>query len=411
MPPRKQDDSVARMRRKRDLIDKYNIVFDGPIPSREWPVQYAPIFHKLREIEGVTYEEYLDKLACQPEKNPYPSPITERVAELTRVAYDMRNSLANEATRRSGTEHLVLKRFEVDVPCGYCQKRRWLSEFQIVPSCPLTAEKLRRIIDLWHGTVLRDDNALRIFLIVDMICDWARDIYRKQVLRCLASLNPVPRDFTPAESCISFDPLSDDDPLEYEDEGSLANSDSPTASTHSDISHSPIFVDEPVEHEDDEFWIGSDSDATPATDSNFATPDVECISLDSPTASDVDMADAGHHSESQIPETEHWSRHAVIRHANDVLFVFQLLSLPDSQDRLTAVLRSISFSRDPAQTARKLLALLEGTNHVSIYRSEIREVEAWWTETHNGQEPQSDDEMCFTKGRRDANSNCCDPYG
>lgn len=209
----------------------------------------------------------------------------------------------------------------------------------------------------------------------------------------MSSLNPVLRDFTPAESSISFDPLSDDDPLEYEDEDSLANSDSTTASTHSDISHSPVFVDEPVEHEDDEFWISSDSDATPAADSNFATPDIECISLDSPTASDVDMADAGHHSESQIPETEHWSRHAVIRHANDVLFVFQLLSLPDSQDKLTAVLTSISFSRDPAQTARKLLTLLEGTNHVSIYRSEISEVEAWWTETHNGQEPQSDDEM------------------
>jgi hypothetical protein len=115
MPPRKQDDPVARMLYRRDLINKYDIVFEGPIPSREWPVRYASIFGKFREIEDIKYESYATNLSSRPGANHFPSPITERVAELIRVAYDQRNSLANEATWRNATENLVLKRFSVDV--------------------------------------------------------------------------------------------------------------------------------------------------------------------------------------------------------------------------------------------------------------------------------------------------------
>ncbi|KAK5994182.1 hypothetical protein PT974_07625 [Cladobotryum mycophilum] len=41
---------------------------------------------------------------------------------------------------------------------------------------------------LWHGNVDSTEDALRLLLIVDYICDWARDIYRESVVQCLRSL-------------------------------------------------------------------------------------------------------------------------------------------------------------------------------------------------------------------------------
>lgn len=44
---------------------------------------------------------------------------------------------------------------------------------------------------------------MQLLLIIDYICDWARDIYRPNVLRCLAGDNKDTRDFTPAYSTVS----------------------------------------------------------------------------------------------------------------------------------------------------------------------------------------------------------------
>jgi hypothetical protein len=100
---------------ERNLIEKYDIVFDGPIPSREWPIKYVPIFQKFREIEDVKYERYIGTLITQNQANHYSCHIFERVADLIRAAYDMRKSLANEATWREGTESLVVSRFHTDI--------------------------------------------------------------------------------------------------------------------------------------------------------------------------------------------------------------------------------------------------------------------------------------------------------
>jgi hypothetical protein len=105
------------MRERRNLIQKYDIAFDGPIAPRQWPLIYAPIFQKIREIENIKYERYVEVLANEENETNDPlAPIFERVANLVRVAYDMRNSLANEATWRSRTENTVLDRFHSDMP-------------------------------------------------------------------------------------------------------------------------------------------------------------------------------------------------------------------------------------------------------------------------------------------------------
>lgn len=42
-----------------------------------------------------------------------------------------------------------------------------------------------QIFDLWHGTVLFEEGALQLLLIVDYICDWASEIYRRSIMKCL----------------------------------------------------------------------------------------------------------------------------------------------------------------------------------------------------------------------------------
>lgn len=107
----------AKARGRRNLIQKYEIHFDGPIAPRQWPLRYMPIFQKIREIESIKYERYIEVLANERHEtnDPLP-PISERVSILIRVAYDMRNSLANEATWRSGTEKIIFDRFHSDIP-------------------------------------------------------------------------------------------------------------------------------------------------------------------------------------------------------------------------------------------------------------------------------------------------------
>ncbi|KAL3464330.1 hypothetical protein BJX64DRAFT_95106 [Aspergillus heterothallicus] len=42
-----------------------------------------------------------------------------------------------------------------------------------------------RVIDLWHGCILRHDSSLQLLLIIDLICDWARDVFAEQVMSSL----------------------------------------------------------------------------------------------------------------------------------------------------------------------------------------------------------------------------------
>jgi hypothetical protein len=46
---------------------------------------------------------------------------------------------------------------------------------------------LRKIIQLWDGSIMEKDISLQLLLIIDYIIDWARDIYRLSILWQLKS--------------------------------------------------------------------------------------------------------------------------------------------------------------------------------------------------------------------------------
>ncbi|KAJ5667378.1 hypothetical protein N7507_003242 [Penicillium longicatenatum] len=47
-------------------------------------------------------------------------------------------------------------------------------------------DEWRRIIDLWHGSILKRDEALQLCIIIDLICDWAWDILHRDIIRLLS---------------------------------------------------------------------------------------------------------------------------------------------------------------------------------------------------------------------------------
>jgi len=96
----------------RELVEEYNIYFDGPIPPSSWPVQYTEIFRNIRDIQHLRYDEY------GPNEKRGPSTVTQmknRVLNLNRIAYTCRKQRENEATWRGQTEPEIVFRFGVEV--------------------------------------------------------------------------------------------------------------------------------------------------------------------------------------------------------------------------------------------------------------------------------------------------------
>ncbi len=64
-------------------------------------------------------------------------------------------------------------------------KRGQFKKYWLIFIHPALTSK-QQIFDLWHGTVLFQEGALQLLLIIDYLCDWACEVYRMSVLTCLA---------------------------------------------------------------------------------------------------------------------------------------------------------------------------------------------------------------------------------
>lgn len=93
----------------RELIRKYNTVFEGVVLPSQWPEPYQKVFRDISNIDRIFYEEQISRPDLdQAELSLW----KERVEDLRLSAYICRRQLANEATWRSALEHKVVKRFE-----------------------------------------------------------------------------------------------------------------------------------------------------------------------------------------------------------------------------------------------------------------------------------------------------------
>ena len=213
---------------------------------------------------------------------------------------------------------------------------------------------------------------------LDYICDWARDIYRPDVLRCLAGGDMDARDATPAYTIISS--LTDD---------SNGVPDSPLISTPRAASpEKPSLIDLTLGIEDydlemeDARLIGHD----------LEMEDAHLIGQDLPSLTSTDPADQHpllrfssiHH------HPKHWSKHATIRHANLVLFSFRHFAIPEDSQALVAWLNSFSLPRGIARFAQTLSQEIERSNAVTITMNGVLQLENLWTRSTH--QPSSDND-------------------
>ncbi|KAF5857423.1 hypothetical protein ETB97_005770 [Aspergillus alliaceus] len=101
---------------ERRLIHEYGIRFEGPILTSHWPPQYSLIYGKLREIEGVKYDQYRSSLDSSPHRVKRVRSLN-RAHTLIRAAHDCRKSSLHEEEWRRSTEAHLLKHFDGEVEC------------------------------------------------------------------------------------------------------------------------------------------------------------------------------------------------------------------------------------------------------------------------------------------------------
>lgn len=211
-------------------------------------------------------------------------------------------------------------------------------------------------------------------------------------MKCFVSTELNSRGFTPADSHISYNPFSGGETSANQSDGdsSAGDSDSTTSRLNNDLTENSIDLgsaDHFVNNGDENVITLADSDpssevaSTPRT-----TSDAGIGSFDTLAVSDVEMVDSGHEDVRETASTEAETQHAVIRHANDVIFLFQTLTLPEAQSDLLRLLTSPSATSDIAQAAGKLVMLFCGRNQTLTRRSTIRHLESWWTGVKNARE-------------------------
>ncbi|KAI7978324.1 hypothetical protein EIK77_001267 [Talaromyces pinophilus] len=211
-------------------------------------------------------------------------------------------------------------------------------------------------------------------------------------MKCLTSTELNSRGFTPADSHISYNPFSGGETSanESDEDSSAGDSDSTTSRLDNDLTGNSIGLGSAghfITNEGENIMTLADSDpssegaSTPST-----TPDAGIGFFDTLAVSDVDMVDSGHEDVRETASTEAETQHAVIRHANDVIFLFQTLTLPEAQNDLMRLLTSPSTTSDIAQAAGKLVMLFCGRNQTLTRRSTIRYLESWWTGAKHARE-------------------------
>lgn len=230
-----------------------------------------------------------------------------------------------------------------------------------------------------------------------MIVDWARDIYRKEIMKCLASSIAGSREFTPADSLISYSPHSEGETPENQSDVESSPGDSLPTISHvenniigtSNDPTSPIHL---AENDDEDIIdLGDLHPSSELVSTPNATSDSGIGSFDALTVSDVEMVDSGHEDVSEIASPVPEVQDTVIRHANDVIFAFQTLALPESQSDLMRLLTSSSTTSDIAQAAGNLVMLFCGRNQIITKRSTVRYLQSWWTDAESARQPHNSD--------------------
>ena len=208
---------------------------------------------------------------------------------------------------------------------------------------------------MWIGSIRSYDGALLLLLIIDCICDWARDIYRLNIFRCLAGDDINMRDLTPAES---------------------------TRSSHVDESYvSPSFPNHPTPRPTSpEIAIPIDL-TTDVQDGDSEMKDAIFGGKDDGVVRSAIRTDYHPLLRFSISQNDsnNWSRHVTIRHSNLVYFDFRHFAIPEDHKEIKACLNTFGMDGGISHAAKCLLGLLDEKTAVGTTMDRIYELEQLWT--------------------------------
>ena len=230
------------------------------------------------------------------------------------------------------------------------------------------------MFDLWHGTILRRDHALQLLLIVDCICDWARDTYRLDILRCLSGGNIDSRAFTPASSVVNSQG-------EQRSGSDICSSDSTSgASTPTDITAPVLDVfslpgDEEIRHELDSVMLDVDR---PEEEEEEEGEEGEGEAPFRP----LTLAKDDHRFlryDKRHSDPPAWAENATIQHSNFVRFVYRHYSVPEDLENLALFLNNIDVADESAISAIEVLNLFQDPSTFDTSLDEVLALEGSWT--------------------------------
>ncbi|KAF4421576.1 hypothetical protein FACUT_10952 [Fusarium acutatum] len=122
---------------QRQLIKKYNIVFDGPIDSisdPQWPSNCNTIFDHIQQLGRTDYSEYRESISADFTRFPWRHQVQRRAKRIAESAKRCLQSRKNESGWRLALESEVMARFSVEIACRNCRGRLWRSEQEVNPS-------------------------------------------------------------------------------------------------------------------------------------------------------------------------------------------------------------------------------------------------------------------------------------
>ncbi|KNA96011.1 hypothetical protein FOXG_01368 [Fusarium oxysporum f. sp. lycopersici 4287] len=103
---------------QRQLMRKYNIIFDGPIDSitsPQWPGNCNTIFDHIRRLGKTDYSDYRESISADFTRFTWRHQVQQRAKRITKIAKRCLESRKNESGWRLALESEVMTRFSVEI--------------------------------------------------------------------------------------------------------------------------------------------------------------------------------------------------------------------------------------------------------------------------------------------------------
>lgn len=234
------------------------------------------------------------------------------------------------------------------------------------------------------GRILSPDGAMQLLLIVDYLCDWAREVHRFDVLRCLSRGEQISNDRTRVGQTTNGrrSPTYDSRvSAQGSQEANLAN-EREDGQKSREISSLPL--NEPTSADlqmNEALEISSDSgSSTYDLDTRFTNDEQpqQQRSMQPPLVSNHPWLHWMDVSEREWP----WSKDAAVRHANMVLFKYSYVKLPEELEPLLSCLHQLRPGFQVKIVAETILSMFVHRNSMALTSHDIDHVRNAWIKTH-----------------------------